>query len=101
MPRDGEISNLFIRPAEYYSDNTNTVRYGLPADANKTFTIRVNDTDTALAVTHVAAVNGLSPAGNTTDRVTVNQGDMVTLKTELNSGTVVDSVRYWLNLEIK
>jgi hypothetical protein len=94
IPRDGEISNLFIRPAEFLGEGY--LSYELPADANVTFTIRVNDADTALSVTHVAAVNGLTPVGNTTDRVTVNQGDMVTLKAEGNAST-----RYWLNLEIK
>jgi hypothetical protein len=85
IPRDGEICNLFISPEA-----------GHPADAHVTFTIRVNGTDTALAVTHVAAVNGLAPVGNTTDRVTVNQGDMVTLK---GQGSVE---RYYrMSLEIK
>ena len=94
IPRDGEISNLFIRPAEFLREGY--LSYELPADAHVTFTIRVNDTDTALSVTHIAAVNGLAPVGNTTDRVMVNQGDMVTLKAEGNAST-----RYWLSLEIK
>ena len=98
MPRDAEISNLFIFP-EYGDTNPG---WGVPdPDFSVTATIRVNGADTPLAVTHVVATSSFDPVGNTTDRVTVNQGDMVTLKTVLNSGTVTGVVGYRMSLEIK
>ncbi len=101
MPRDGEISNLFIYPS--YIDIDECPSCVPPSDFSVTATIRVNGADTPLAVTHVVA-NSLNPVGNTTDRVTVNQGDMVTLKTVLNSGSATGSgfgVGYRMSLEIK
>jgi len=76
IPRNGEIRNFFVWPKDF----TN-----LPADSSVTFTVRVNGQDTALAVTHVLA-NGPDPVGNTTDRVTVNQGDFITWEAETNTG---------------
>ena len=98
MPRDGEISNLFIFPTYVTAGAAGRV----PApDFSMTATIRVNGADTPLAVTHVVATSSFDPVGNTTDRVTVNQGDMVTLKTVLNSGTFTGAVPYRMSLEIK
>jgi hypothetical protein len=97
MPRDAEISNLFIFPSSHDLEGYDFP----PPDFSVTATIRVNGADTPLAVTHVVATSSFDPVGNTTDRVTVNQGDMVTLKTVLNSGTFTGDVGYRMSLEIK
>ena len=68
-PVAGTLSNLFIFPGE----NAPNVA------AIVTATVIINDTDTALTLTHSGS-DGLTVKGNTTDSVNINQGDLISVK---------------------
>jgi len=64
-PRDGNLTNLFIRPNS-----------APDAASSVTVSLRINGVDSALAVTHTGA-SGTAPAGNTATSVPVVQGDRI------------------------
>lgn len=74
IPRNGTINNLFIHAS------------GIPvAGCSVTATLMVNGFATALSVTHLS-IDGTSVKGNTTTIISVNQGDLISIKFEETAG---------------
>ena len=62
-----------------------------------TVTVRVNGVDTDLSVTHTDA-DGASAIGNTIDTVSVNQGDLISVRFS-ESGGVGTNAKYRASFE--
>jgi hypothetical protein len=88
VPRAGTLANLHVRP------------HAAPAGgAIVGVTVRVNNADTTLNVTHTSA-DGTSTKSNTAAAVTVNRGDLVAVRfTE--SGGVVPAAVYRATFELR
>jgi hypothetical protein len=75
LPRGGTLQNLFVVPATTLE----------AAGAVIQITIRVNQVDTALSVTHTQAL-GDADLSDTTTVVPVNQGDRVSIRFQETAG---------------
>jgi hypothetical protein len=88
VPRAGQLANLLVHPTA-----------GPAGGAIVAVTVRVNGSDTLLAVTHTSG-DGTNTVSNTANTVNVNQGDFVAVKfTE--SGGVAPGAVYRASFELK
>ena len=87
LPRGGTLANLVLRPTDPPAGG-----------ALVTAVVLVNGVDTLLTVTHSSG-DGPGATSNTVNTVTVNQGDLVSVK--FTAGAVVPGVVYRASFEFK